>query len=193
MRRLATLSCLLATAALTLGCSDQAAPPTDAAATLEPAQVSAAGTRNYFAPLRLDVEVPFPTIPAGPPPIGAAGFQLSRDRQSIFYQVMIARLNNTLMAHIHLGPPGEAGPVVVWLYPSGPPPQLIPGEFNGVLGEGVITAANLVGPLAGQPLSALIQQIDAGNAYVNVHTELNPPGEIRGQIFRIRPPDPPLQ
>ena len=56
-----------------------------------------------------------------------------------------------------------------------------------------ITAADLVGPLAGQPLSALIDAIDAGNIYVNVHTNdfVDPPntgagdfpgGEIRGQV-----------
>ncbi|MGH2603614.1 MAG: CHRD domain-containing protein [Dehalococcoidia bacterium] len=39
-----------------------------------------------------------------------------------------------------------------------------------------------MGSLAGQPLSALIAQIQSGNAYVNVHTTQFPGGEIRGQL-----------
>jgi hypothetical protein len=89
---------------------------------------------------------------------------------------------NVTMAHIHLAPAGANGPVVAWLYPSGPPAQLIPGRFNGVLGAGTLSDANLVGPLAGEPLSALIDAIQSGNAYVNVHTSQYPGGEIRGQI-----------
>jgi hypothetical protein len=34
----------------------------------------------------------------------------------------------------------------------------------------------------GQPLSALIDQIEAGNTYVNVHTSAHTGGEIRGQL-----------
>ena len=67
------------------------------------------------------------------------------------------------------------------------------GTENGVLSTGTITAADLIGPLAGQPLSALVDEIDAGNAYVNVHTNDGvvptnegpgdfPGGEIRGQM-----------
>jgi hypothetical protein len=85
-------------------------------------------------------------------------------------------------AHIHAGPPGENGPVVTWLFPSAPPAVLIEGRSQGVLSAGVITEANLVGPLAGQPLAALIGLMESGNAYVNAHTQQNPSGEIRGQI-----------
>ena len=35
---------------------------------------------------------------------------------------------------------------------------------------GIITAANLIGPLAGQPLEALIAAFDFGDPYVNVNT-----------------------
>jgi hypothetical protein len=44
----------------------------------------------------------------------------------------------------------------------------------------------LIGPLAGQPFSALLNQMQAGNTYVNVHTVQNPAGEIRGQISHSR-------
>jgi len=76
------------------------------------------------------------------------------------------------------------------------------GRSDGVLAEGTITAANLVGPLAGHPLSDLIAAMEAGNAYVNVHTNdgVAPPntgpgdipgGEVRGQIRATHPRTPP--
>jgi hypothetical protein len=68
---------------------------------------------------------------------------------------------------------------VVILYP-GPTKD---GRFDGILVEGNITQANLTGPLAGVPLSALIDNMMAGKTYVNVHTTQNPAGEIRGQIM----------
>jgi hypothetical protein len=112
-----------------------------------------------------------------------ANFKLSDDGSSLSYRLNVANIENVTQAHIHVvGATSPNGPIVAWLYPSAPPLQLIPGRSSGTLGEGTIVAANLMGPLAGQPLSALVDAINAGNAYVNVHTSQFPPGEIRGNL-----------
>jgi hypothetical protein len=137
-----------------------------------------AQSRNYQAHLSGGEEVP----PAETRAQGQAMFQLSKDGTELHYKLIVANIENVRMAHIHLAPAGANGPVVVWLYPGGPPAQLIPGRFQGVLAEGVITSDNLVGPLLNEPLSALVNEMSAGNTYVNVHTDQYPAGEVRGQI-----------
>lgn len=113
---------------------------------------------------------------------GQALFALSADGTALSYRLIVANIEDVTMSHIHLAPAGANGGVVVWLYPDGPPPQLIEGRTSGVLADGVITAADLVGALAGQSLDALVAELEAGNAYVNVHTTAHPGGEVRGQI-----------
>ncbi len=114
--------------------------------------------------------------------IGQAIFQLNMDGTELSYTLIVANIENVLMSHIHIAPVGVNGPVVVWLYPSSAPPMLISGVSNGILAKGVITGENLTGPLAGMTLTDLVDQLQSGNAYVNVHTSQNPGGEIRGQI-----------
>jgi hypothetical protein len=53
------------------------------------------------------------------------------------------------------------------------------------LSQGTITTSNLRGPLAGHPLSDLIDIMDNGTAYANVHTKDFPLGEIRGNIESV--------
>lgn len=118
---------------------------------------------------------------------GRAFFQLNGDGTELAFSLNVSNIQNITQAHIHLGAAGTNGGVVVWLYPPGPPAQLIPGRFNGMLAEGTITAANLVGALAGQPLEALLIRMRDEEAYVNVHTSENPGGEIRGQIRSMLP------
>ncbi len=132
---------------------------------------------------------------------GSAHVKLSDDGSSLEYTLVASNIHNVIMAHIHLQPagtePGAAnGGIVVWLYPStaaGPPAAAGGGRHDGILATGTITSANLVGDLAGQPLSALIEAIEAGRTYVNVHTNDGmapdntgpgdfPGGEIRGQL-----------
>jgi hypothetical protein len=138
----------------------------------------AQGDRNYKAQLRGENEVP----PVETVAQGQAIFKLSKDGSELKYRLIVTKIQNVTQAHIHLAPAGQNGPVVAWLYPSGPPAMLIPGTFNGVLASGTITDADLVGPLAGQSLDTLVEALDSGLAYVNVHTSQYPGGEIRGQI-----------
>ena len=113
---------------------------------------------------------------------GQATFRINEDGTAISYKINVANIENVTQSHIHLAAAGSNGGIVAWLYPPAPPLQLIPGRSQGTLGEGEITAASLVGSLAGKPLSDLIAAMQNGGAYVNVHTTQFPPGEIRGQI-----------
>ena len=158
------------------------APASGAAASVQfvagpPSQIPPLA-RNFVAPADGSQEVP----PADTRARGQSTFQLSADGTELSFKVNVANLHNITMAHIHVGAEGVNGSVVAWLYPDGPPAALIPGRTSGVLAQGVITADDLVGPLTGEPLSALVELMMDEGVYVNVHTSQYPGGEIRGQI-----------
>jgi hypothetical protein len=150
----------------------------------------AAGNGNFVAHLAGRNEVPPAGVVIQTQGQGQAIFQLNDAGTELHYKLNVANIDNVVQAHIHLGAPGVNGPVVAFLY------GLVPaggGRTDGVLAEGTITAANLVGPLAGHPLSDLVTAMENGNAYANVHTNDGvaptntgpgdfPGGEIRGQI-----------
>jgi CHRD domain len=54
---------------------------------------------------------------------------------------------------------------------------------GGQIAEGQFNSANFAGPLQGRQLDDLIALRQNGTAYVNVHTEQNPQGEIRGTVL----------
>jgi len=117
---------------------------------------------------------------------GKASFTLSSDRNLMSYQLAVNGIENVTQSHIHISSvPGGSGSPAVWLYPPAPPSVLTPGEFNGVLAQGVFTDANFVGPLAGMTMEDLLKAIEEKRAYVNVHTTQNPAGEIRGWVTRV--------
>lgn len=113
---------------------------------------------------------------------GRAEFVADHDAEEVRYTLEVEELCNATMAHIHLGGPDESGPVVVWLYPTDQQePRTKEGRFTGVLAEGTFTTDDLVGPLEGETIDDLKNRAEE-DAYVNVHTEDHPGGEIRGQI-----------
>jgi len=141
--------------------------------------------RNYRARLTGDQQVP---APIDTPAIGQTLIHVSDDGTSLEVLVMVARIVDVIGAHIHLAPPGANGPIVASFIPDTAGFRAngalisTPINVEGVLVRGTITAADLVGPLDGQPLKALIDAINSGNTYFNVHTSLHQPGEIRGLI-----------
>ena len=109
---------------------------------------------------------------------GNAEFKLSTDGKEFTYKLTVSDIENVTAAHIHLGKVGKEGPPLAGLF-AGPKKE---GKFSGVLAEGVITEKNLMGSVSGKPLDELVKLIRSGDAYVNVHTEGHPEGELRGQI-----------
>jgi hypothetical protein len=142
--------------------------------------------RLFFALATGSQEVP----PRDTQAVGAAAFALSKDGDSLRYILGVKKIHNVVQAHIHLGRPGENGPVVAFLFGPVPPGG---GPISGMIAKGTITEANLIGPLAGHSLDDLVQEMKNGNTYVNVHTNdgIDPPntgpgdfpgGEVRGPI-----------
>lgn len=142
--------------------------------------------RNYRARLTGDQEVA--TVPVVTDAIGHALLHLNKDGTRLEVTVMVNNIPDVIGAHIHLAAAGANGPIVASFVPdteaflSGGPfiSPSIPAQ--GVFVRGSITEADLLGPLAGQRLEALVDAMRNGTTYVNVHSTEFRPGEIRGQI-----------
>ncbi len=113
-------------------------------------------------------------------------FHLSKDGDALSFKLIASNIDDVTQAHIHCGRPGENGPIVVFLYGFGP--TVSP---NGVLSEGTATDANVIDRTAAQcpgpwgavdDLEDVVERMNEGGAYVNVHTVVFPGGEIRGDI-----------
>lgn len=96
--------------------------------------------------------------------------------QTMHYYVNVTGIQGVTQGHIHSGAVGENGPIVVTLF-SFDSPQ------NEVLQDSNFTASNLEGPMEGKTMQDLIAAMKNGSTYINVHTEQNPNGEIRGQLM----------
>src|SRR5438094_558617 len=156
---------VVSTAALflvSLNTSCDRSPPTDPhrplALRVEAGPVPDA--KNFVAHLTGGNEVPTHDTRAA----GQIKLQLSDDGTEVAYRLISSNIDNVFMAHIHVAPAGVNGPIVVFLFGPVAPGG---GRVDGVLAHGTFTAADLIGPLAGHPLSDLIAALSTGGVIRN--------------------------
>jgi hypothetical protein len=124
-------------------------------------------------------------VPHGGPLAGRAAEQID-------FRISVSRTapadggeeGRVLAAHVRCAPAGENGPIAVTLF-----------EANGA---GVVTPAQLAGAITEDSierndcdvssLADLVALLASGDAYVNVHTNAHPDGEIRGQVREVGGP-----
>ncbi len=111
---------------------------------------------------------------------GVVYFQLDKKDNKIDYSLIVRDLDEATAAHIHIGKEGEKNDtVIVTLYKPFKAPRLL-GRILSV--DDDITSDTLEGPLAGKQLSDLVNFMNNRTAYVDIHSQQYPNGELRGQI-----------
>lgn len=128
---------------------------------------------NFTTQLSGDQEVPSADTQAR----GVGIFKYNQDNSALAFKLNVAQLQDVRFAHVHLGKKGVNGPVVATLRGD-----RINGRVNGVYATGNITKDDLQGLLDGGIIDILREAMRTGNAYVNVHTDRFPAGELRGQL-----------
>jgi hypothetical protein len=115
--------------------------------------------------------------------------QMNQDG-SISYELSYADMSSPVtQAHIHFGASRTNGGVIVLLCGGPRPACPASGTVTGTITSADVSVlpvsnADSVIPQGIQPgnFSGLVDAIRSGNAYVNVHSQTFPSGEIRGQI-----------
>ena len=113
--------------------------------------------------------------------VGTATVSVDATNEEVAVQLNLFNFaTGTSAGHIHVGPRGVAGPVVLnFPIPAGRTGDL-PLSFR--LGSAAFVARPEIGI---NSMSDLIQAIVGGGAYVNIHTSQYPAGEIRGQLVPV--------
>jgi hypothetical protein len=160
------------------------------AGTSSSSSTSPVSGKQFRAVLTGDNEVP----PVDTQATGRIKIVPNPQQTALDFQISLSDLNGVVTgAHIHRGSIGTNGPVIATLNTG----NAFAGALAYTLGSGsgststsvggTITSADLKGPLAGKQVTDLIRLIEDGKAYVNVHTDRNSNGEIRGQLKSSSP------
>jgi len=102
------------------------------------------------------------------------------DDDSVQFTIQVASIDSVISSHIHAGGAETAGPILFG-FPATSPPASFTQLAN--LHTGTITPTS-TGFQNSFTWDSLLTRLNAGTAYVNVHTRRNQGGEIRGQLNR---------
>jgi CHRD domain len=131
--------------------------------------------------------------PAGPalstPANGEFKLHINRSTQELEYSLSYSGFETpVLQAHIHFGARATTGGISVFLCSNlgnGPPGTPACPSPAGTV-EGTLRPADVIGPtgqgIAPGEFDELVDAIQAGYTYANVHSQARPAGEIRAQL-----------
>jgi hypothetical protein len=151
------------------------------------------GTITYTSPLVGTSEVP----PTGSPGIGEAIVIVNTTAQTIEVDVVFSGLLGTTTAsHIHCCTTspgiGNAGVATTTPYVAGFPIGVTSGSYDDIFD---LTASSTYNPAfvteersVANAEAALLAGLAAGDAYLNIHSTVDPGGEIRGYL--VATPEP---
>lgn len=132
-----------------------------------------AGMMVFNFPINVEQEVPAPTIPAGvPAPSGIGMVMLDTDTNELSWEITYQNLTGDIVspgAHIH-GPADFGATAGVQVFLAGGAGAPLPQPPNGTLMGSTMVSDEVE------------NMIISGMTYVNIHTGMNQPGEIRGQV-----------
>jgi len=130
--------------------------------------VDLGGVVKFRSRLNASSEVGAPVVSRGRGTLGA----VSIGGKVVKVAAEARRLTGPIVAaHLHLGAAGANGPVIVDLT----------NRVNGNRLKAGISAADLTSAFDGD-FGDFLNELAAGNVYINLHTEAFPAGEIRGQV-----------
>ncbi len=120
---------------------------------------------SHDAFLNVEQEMPAPT---GSDAKGLAWASLNYTMDTLFYQGQFTGLTGEIQgAHFHEGTFGNNGDVLIGLT----------DDVEGNVLSGFVTGADVL-------TVENINKFLSGGIYINIHTEQNPAGEIRGQVYK---------
>jgi hypothetical protein len=154
--------------------------------------LAALGLVNRSAEAQVDQYTQFACKLSGThevPPISTPGAEgicaaiVGADNSSITVIALFSGLKGTAVAsHLHYGQENVAGGIVVHLCGTGgKPPCPAAGTLTVTVGAGDVVDLPAQGIDAGE-LGEVIRALRMGLIYLNIHTDVFPSGEVRGQL-----------
>lgn len=131
------------------------------------------GGERYFAVLNGAGAVPQNPSSSS----GTVTLNVEQSGAGVDFSIFVQNITGVTAARLASGQPGAVGTVILDLYSN---PGGSPGISSGILASGRITDNDL----AGMSLDSLVTVLRNLSAYVSIHTQGVPGGEIRGQLYR---------